>query len=208
MFRSLIAAIVFPLYTFSENRFCLFYEAPDFCGACSVSYPDLKGRCVQPPNPIDNCLQYSNAEDCSMCVYGYRLEGSVCQPIAPEDDCLCYQGRSCQLCKRGTKLIGESCERRRGCQVENCNHCGAFAIFGEFCLLCASGFVNFIKEDNLHSECVPETGRTNNCVLTIDGETCKMCEVNYYIDDGACKEAEVYRFDLDWLYRPTGAAIL
>ena len=161
-------------------------EEGNLCKVCQNEYyPDENGGCSY----TDNCI-ISKEGRCLLCKENYILIGvdnyfsngiKICKSLNSDDLKYCERinmdNGACLKCKEGFYLGNEDkkCTIIRNC-VESIH---------EICQKCNTGYYLNKKEN----KCLKENDIFNNCMESIDGQTCYKCNIRYYFDDfGKCSE--------------------
>ena len=168
------------------KNYCL--ECDDnthLCEECEKGYfPDENGGCSNTPN-----CQISYKGECLECVEDFILIGNtnikICKSLSSEDLKNCEKiniiNGECEQCQENYFLN----EGDKKCtKTENCYE-SAFGV----CSQCNENYYLNKKE----SECKNKKDnlRLSNCKISLDEESCEVCEDNYYLDtDGLCVKTD------------------
>ena len=145
------------------------------CEICEQGYyPDESGGCSY----VENCGTSFNGE-CLECKENYILIGNTyrlkfCKSLDSEDFYNCEkidtQKGLCEICKTGYYLNSGD---KKCIQTENCTE-STYSI----CNKCDSGFYL----DKKNNKCLKKTKPFINCMQTVDGKTCDICDDGYFFD--------------------------
>ena len=163
------------------NNFCLkCNEEGVLCEECENDYyPDENGGC----SLVDNC-EISYKGECLKCSDYFILVGNkynlkICKSLNSEDfyNCLRIDEEKglCNLCKERYYLTtgDKKCVETNNCTESN---------YG-ICIKCDRGFYLDKKEN----KCKLKNESFINCMQTIDGKICDICEEGYFLDlDNKC----------------------
>ena len=164
------------------NNYCIeCQENGILCKLCEAGYfPDENGGCSY----TDNC-EISYHGNCLQCEENYILIGDsdseikFCKSLDSEDLKNCgkidAQKGICEECKEGYYLGKED---KKCTKTKNCYD----STFGT-CKKCINGYYL----DKLDDSCKEQKNIFENCMLTINGITCDVCNENYFLDEeGKC----------------------
>ena len=179
----------------SGTNYCLdCNEEENLCKTCDDGYyPDENGGCSY----INNC-QLSYRGKCLECKDDYIFVGKsdsfqICKSLNSEDLKNCekinLERGSCEKCKEGYFLnIGD----KKCTKTEHCYE----SQFG-LCQLCSRYYYLNKKEDKCISS---QEENFYNCRESLDGESCDVCNENYYlskdkkcVNTNYCEEAGNYK---------------
>ena len=146
------------------------------CIKCDEGYyPDENGAC----SLATNC-KISYKGQCIECKENYIILGSdnkyqLCKSILSNDYFNCKEidtsNGECKLCEENYYLN----EGDKKCtKIENCYE----STYGN-CISCKHGYYLNKKEN----KCIKKDEKFENCKLTLDGEICETCNLDYYFDD-------------------------
>ena len=159
----------------------------DTCKKCEVGYfPDMNGGCSY----TDNC-ELSYKGECIQCKNDFVLIGKksdiknnllLCKSLSSDDLKNCEEinlnNGICTKCKDNFYLN----EGDFHClDIDNCYE----STFG-ICTRCIFGYY-FNKKEN---KCMKQEGVFSRCKQTIDGQTCDICNDNFFVsEDGKCAQS-------------------
>ena len=167
------------------NPNCLeFFPIIDKCQKCAVNtLLTYKGECESLPSGITNCIQYKNANECTMCSKNRYLENNKCNEVREDlimPNCMFYQAEGeCKKCENDYFLNGNECllAVAKNCKtysdIATCKECEK----GKGLVLDTKGTLNC------------ETISKSNCkeFKQEEGFPCSICNTNYYPDsNGDC----------------------
>ena len=150
----------------------------DMCKICEVGYfPDRNGGCSY----TDNC-ELSYKGECIQCKNDYVLIGKksdiknnllLCKSLSSEDlkncETINLNNGNCIKCKQNFYLN----EGDFHClEIDNCYE----STFG-ICTKCILGYY-FNKKEN---KCLKQEGVFSRCKQTINGQTCDICNDNFFV---------------------------
>lgn len=141
----------------------------------------LSSSCLVRTYIDPSCLQYSAiADQCSICAYGYYLDGTGKCKQSPSGilNCLTYlNGTTCTSCQGNYYLSSNQC-MAVATAVSNCSHYKSDSV----CDACSTG--TFI--DTTQNKCLPNT--ITNCVVQLNSTTCQTCATGYALNSstGTC----------------------
>lgn len=162
----------------------------NYCNECDLEgklcykcddgyYIDENGGCSSTPN-----CKISYKGGCIECKQNYLLLGSdnkykFCKSLLSNDYLNCKEidinNGECKICEDGYFLNEGD---RRCIKTENCYE----SIFGN-CISCIHNYY-LDKRDN---KCYKKDDNFEGCKMTLDGENCEMCNLDYYFDKkGKC----------------------
>ena len=158
------------------KNYCLECESDGkICNLCDSGYfPDENGGCS-----YSNFCKISFKGECIECIDNYILVGKqfelkICKSILSNDFLNCKEINKekgfCEECEEGYFLNNGD---RKCIKTEKCNE----SIFGN-CILCNRGYY-FDKKEN---KCKKQENNFLHCKQTIDGNTCDICEDEFYFD--------------------------
>lgn len=163
------------------NNYCLeCSENEELCKICEIGYfPDENGGCSY----SNNC-EASYKGECLKCKDNFILIGNnddlkICKSLFSDDFNNCEKidiGKGlCESCKEGFYLNSEDL---KCIEIENCSE----STYG-ICQKCNSGYYLNKKEN----KCILKDEVFINCLQTIDGKTCDICEEGFFSDsDNNC----------------------
>ena len=162
-----------------ESSYCLECQEESIpCKKCEEGYfPDENGGC----SLTKNC-DISYQGECLKCKENFILIGidlKICKSLNSEDlkncDIINTVKGKCDSCKEGYFLnIGD----KKCISTENCQ----YSSFG-VCEKCASNYYL----DKKKGRCIEQKDNFLNCIQSVDGINCDICEDDYYFDDeGKC----------------------
>ncbi len=167
------------------NPNCLeFFPIIDKCQKCAINtILTYKGECESLPSGITSCIQYKNANECTLCTKNRFLENNKCNEVREDlkmQNCMFYKAEGeCQKCEKDYYLTGNECllASAKNCKtytdIATCKECEK----EKGLILDTKGYLNC------------ETITKSNCKEFFQEENfpCKICNTNYYPDsNGDC----------------------
>ena len=186
---NLCAKCISDFYTPDENGGCKYgkkcivgknycfqcNEKGDLCEVCEKGYfPDENGGCSY----IDNCEISFNGE-CFQCIDNFILVGNkynlkICKSLNTDDFYNCKnidkEKGICDLCKEGYYLNSGD---KKCIQTENCTE----STYG-ICKKCNPDYYL----DKRENKCILKDETFINCMQTIDGKKCDICDEGFFFD--------------------------
>ena len=161
---------------------CETYLTADQCIICKQGYYlDKDRQCkIQPVNQIQNCLVYSDKNNCKQCHFLYYLKENKCQRGIKKENCVTYQinGVECIQCSDSYFLNDNKiCQKR----IQDINQCTKIQLEKEGCEVCEDGYLR--DDQNICMSKLP------NCTnYNLDGNSdkyhfCTACEPGYFLLD-------------------------
>ena len=167
------------------NNYCMECDTNEYlCKNCEIGYfPDGNGCCSY----TNNC-EISYQGNCLKCNYDYILIGAstsnlkLCKSLNSEDLKNCQkinvEKGFCEECKEGFYL---SKGDHKCIKTEYCYE----SMFG-ICKKCKEGYYL----DKRQEKCLEKNEYFKNCIQTLDGKTCDICDDEYYLDEeGNCGDS-------------------
>ena len=157
------------------NNYCFeCIEKDGLCKTCEKGYhPDENGGC----SFTGNC-QISYNGECLKCKDNFILIGNdnlkICKSLISDDFNNCekinLENGLCNLCKEGYYLNSGD---KKCIKTANCTE----STYG-ICQKCNSGYYL----DKNKNKCILKNGTFINCMQTIDGKTCDICDDGFFFD--------------------------
>ena len=171
-----------------ENKCLECDESGKLCGQCLEGYfPDENGGCSY----TGNC-EVSYEGECLKCKENFILIGEksyyfnyedrklkICKSIQDDDLKNCQEiNKSNGLCEKCIEGYYLNSGDKKCSKIENC-----YESTFDVCKKCARNHYLDRKE----SKCKNQTENFEHCKESLDGETCQICDDDYYFDDeGKC----------------------
>lgn len=152
-----------------------FSNSSDTCSACSIgSFLSADGtQCINFPNGIFNCNQYSSATTCIQCRAGSFLSNNVCFSSPIINNCVVYSANfTCSACVSGFFLQNSTL-----CVISTAANCLTFASING-CATCPTSFG--LQTTNGVASCVIVS--LPNCInaTVIAPFSCTVCNVGFF----------------------------